>query len=83
MIHSLMNQRGSSFPPNIIVNPCYREPRHCVMLIVTTPELLPLGAAVFFGMPNSESESEFTVSIFLALGALFGLGGTSTFAVRS
>jgi len=53
------------------------------MLIVTTPKLLPLGAAVFFGMPNSESESEFTVSIFLALGALLGLGGTSTFAVRS
>lgn len=52
------------------------------MLSSTAPKLLPLGAAVFFGMPNSESESEFTVSTFLALGALLGLGGTSGFAVR-
>lgn len=53
------------------------------VLSSTAPKCLPLGAAAFFGMPNSESESEFTASTFLALGALLGLGGTSSFAVRS
>lgn len=54
-----------------------------MLLVSITAEFLPLGAAVFFGMPNSESESEFIVSTFLALGALLGLGGASTFAVGS
>lgn len=38
----------------------------------------PFGVVVFFGMPNSESESEFTVSMtFFCLGALLALGAVS------
>lgn len=38
----------------------------------------PFGVVVFFGMPNSESESEFTVSTtFFCLGALLALGAVS------
>lgn len=37
----------------------------------------PFGVVVFFGMPNSESESEFIVSTFFCLGVLLGLGVVS------
>lgn len=42
------------------------------------PKFLPLGATTFFGMPNSDSESELIISIFLGLGGLFGLGTVSS-----
>lgn len=44
--------------------------------IVTQRWSSPFGA-VFFGTPNSESESEFTVSTFFCLGALLGLEAVS------
>ena len=44
--------------------------------IIIQRESSPFGA-VFFGTPNSESESEFTVSTFFCLGALLGLGAVS------
>lgn len=45
---------------------------------------LPLGTMDFFGIPNSDSESEFISSIFLGLGDLFILEGVSddSFAVN-
>lgn len=44
---------------------------------LNTPKFLPLGAATFFGMPNSDSESEFIISTFLGFGVFLGLGGVS------